>query len=268
MNERVKITAPSIRARKGKGPRILALTAYDYFTARLADQAGMDIILVGDSLAMVVLGYENTLPVSVFEMLHHTRAAARGNRHCLLIADMPFLSYHLSDEQALKNAGRFVQRAGAGAVKLEGGEKMAARAGRIVAAGIPVLGHIGLTPQDILALGGWKVAGRQPAAAKQLLADARALQNAGVFALVLECVPAELADEITASVKIPTIGIGAGPGCDGQILVSHDLLGIQDKVGPRFVKRYADLSGTILSAFKEWAEDVRSGRFPGPEHCY
>ncbi len=268
MNVRAKITAAAIKARKGKGPRILALTAYDYFTAHLADQAGMDIVLVGDSLAMVVLGYENTLPVSVFEMLHHTRAAARGNRHCLLIADMPFLSYHLSDEQALKNAGRFVQRGGAGAVKLEGGEKMAPRAERIVAAGIPVLGHIGFTPQDILSLGGWKVAGKRPAAARRLVADARALEAAGVFAVVLECVPAALAAEITAEIKVPTIGIGAGPDCDGQILVSHDLLGLQDKVSPRFVKRYADLGGTILSAFKEWADDVRSGRFPGPEHCY
>jgi len=268
MSEKVPITAAAIRARKGQGPKIVVLTAYDYLTARLASEAGIDIILVGDSLGMVLLGYKNTIAVTMEDMLHHTRAAARGNRDCLLIADMPFLSYHVSAEQALKNAGRFVQEAGAEAVKLEGGERMAATVEKLVGAGIPVLGHIGLTPQDILNLGGWKVAGKGEKAAQGLLNDAKTLQEAGAFALVLECVPAALAGEITRSVEIPTIGIGAGPECDGQVLVSHDLLGLQDQVSPRFVKRYADLKGEIGRAFSAWRDDVRSGRFPGPEHCY
>ncbi|MCX6349225.1 MAG: 3-methyl-2-oxobutanoate hydroxymethyltransferase [Candidatus Aureabacteria bacterium] len=268
MTDKGKITVSAIRAKKKEGKKIVALTAYDYFTARVLNEAGVDIILVGDSLGMVVLGYENTLLVTMEEMIHHMKAVSRGNSRCLLVGDMPFLSYQISEEEALRNAGRFVQEAGAQAVKLEGGKSMAPLVSRMVGAGIPVLGHIGLTPQDILNLGGYKVQGRNHESASALLADARALEAAGAFAVVLECVPAALAGEITAALSVPTIGIGAGPLCDGQILVTSDLLGMFDRFKPKFVKRYADLWGTTVAALGEYKKEVEEGTFPSGEQSY
>ena len=268
MSDKTKITVSAIRAKKREGKKIVALTAYDYFTARVLNEAGIDLILVGDSLGMVVLGYENTLLVTMEEMIHHTTAVARGNSRCLLVGDMPFLSYQVSEEEALRNAGRFVQEAGAQAVKLEGGKEMAPLVSRMVGAGIPVLGHIGLTPQDILNLGGYKVQGRNHESASALLADARALEAAGAFAVVLECVPAALAGEITAALSVPTIGIGAGPLCDGQILVTSDLLGMFDRFKPKFVKRYADLWGTTLQALGGYKKEVEEGTFPSSDQSY
>ena len=268
MTDQGKITASAIRERKKQGKKIVALTAYDYFTARVLNETGIDLILVGDSLGMVVLGYENTLLVTMEEMIHHTKAVARGNSRCLLVGDMPFLSYQISEEEALRNAGRFVQEAGAQAVKLEGGKEMAPLVARMVGAGIPVLGHIGLTPQDILNLGGYKVQGRNHESASALLADARALEAAGAFAVVLECVPAALAGEITAALSVPTIGIGAGPLCDGQILVTSDLLGMFDRFKPKFVKRYADFWGTTVAALASYKKEVEEGSFPSADQSY
>ncbi len=263
-----KSTVSSIREKKKSGKKITALTAYDYFSARVLNEAGIDIILIGDSLGMVVLGYENTLPVTVDEMVHHMKAVARGNRRCLLVGDLPFLSYHISVEEALRNAGRFVQEGGAQAVKLEGGKEMAGLVSRMVASGIPVLGHIGLTPQDILNLGGYKVQGRDHESAQRLIEDARALEAAGAFAVVLECVPAALAGEITGALSVPTIGIGAGPHCDGQILVTADLLGMFDRFTPKFVRRYADLWGTTVKAIGEYKREVEEGKFPAEKESY
>ncbi len=260
-------TAERIRALKGR-QRFACLTASDFSLARLVDDAGLPLILVGDSLAMTVLGYENTLPVTMRDMLHHTAAVARGVRRALVVADMPFLSYQISVEQALRNAGRFLKQAGANAVKLEGGADRAVTVATLVRNGIPVLGHIGLTPQSIQALGGYKVQGRRPEAAARLLADAHALAESGAFALVLECLPAALAAEITAAVPIPTIGIGAGAACDGQILVAHDLLGLYTEFTPRFVKRYADLGAAARGALDAYRTEVEGGVFPGPEHTY
>jgi len=268
MTETTKITIFSIREKKKAGKKITALTAYDYFSARVLNEAGIDIVLVGDSLGMVVLGYENTLPVTMDEMIHHAKAVSRGNRRCLLVGDMPFLSYHISDEEAIRNAGRFVQEAGAQAVKLEGGKEMAPLVSRMVAAGIPVLGHIGLTPQDILNLGGYKVQGRDHESARKLSEDARALEAAGAFAVVLECVPAALAGEITSALSIPTIGIGAGPHCAGQILVTSDPLGMFDRFKPKFAKKYADLWGTAVKAIGEYKKEVEEGTFPGSDESY
>jgi 3-methyl-2-oxobutanoate hydroxymethyltransferase len=237
--------------------------------AELIDRAGLPLILVGDSLGMTVLGYATTLPVTMEQMLHHTAAVARGVRTALVVADMPFLSYQTSITTAIENAGRFLKEAGAGAVKIEGGRVRTATVAALVANGIPVMGHIGLTPQSVKTLGGFKVQGRGPDEAKTLLEDARALAAAGVFALVLECIPAPLAAEITAAVPVPTIGIGAGPGCDGQILVTNDLLGLQTGgVSPRFVKHYAEIGETMLRAFAAYRHDVETGAFPGPEHTY
>lgn len=268
MTDTTKITISSLREKKKAGKKISALTAYDYFSARVLNEAGIDLVLVGDSLGMVILGYENTLPVTMDEMIHHTKAVSRGNSRCLLVADMPFLSYHVSPEEAIRNAGRFVQEASAQAVKLEGGKEMAALVSRMVAAGIPVLGHIGLTPQDILNLGGYKVQGRDQESSRRLVEDARALEAAGAFAVVLECVPSALAKEITAALSIPTIGIGAGPHCDGQILVTSDLLGMFDRFKPKFVKRFADLWGTTVKALREYKEEVEEGTFPGSDESY
>jgi 3-methyl-2-oxobutanoate hydroxymethyltransferase len=268
MTDATKITISVIREKKKQGEKITALTAYDYFSARVLNEAGIDLILVGDSLGMVILGYENTLPVTMEEMIHHAKAVSRGNRRCLLVADMPFLSYHISEEEALRNAGRFVREAGAQAVKLEGGKEMAALVSRMVAAGIPVLGHIGLTPQDILNLGGYKIQGRDQESARQLIEDARALEAAGAFAVVLECVPAALAGQITAALSVPTIGIGAGPLCDGQILVTSDLLGMFDRFKPKFVKQYADFWGTTVKALGEYKKEVEEGTFPASEQSY
>ncbi len=262
-----KWTAGRIRAMKGH-EKIACLTAYDFATARILDATGIPLILVGDSLAMAMLGYETTLPVTMEAMLHHTAAVTRGINGALVVADMPFMSYQVSVAQALENAGRFIKTAGAGAVKIEGGRFRAPTVKALTENGIPVLAHIGLTPQSIHALGGYKVQGRQPAEAQQLVEDARGLEEAGAFAVVLECLPPALGKEITAAIGIPTIGIGAGPHCDGQILVTHDLLGIVGEVTPKFVKRYADMGAAMQQAFTEYKNDVEQGRFPGPEHCY
>jgi len=266
--ESEKLTVPAIQEKKARGEKITCLTAYDYPTARLVDEAGVDIVLVGDSLAMVVLGYENTLPVTMEEMLHHTRAVRRGVRRALLVADMPFGSFHLSYEAAVGNALRFVKEAGAEAVKLEGGEKRLELILRLVEAEIPVMGHIGLTPQSVNALGGFKLQGKTLAAAEALLRDARAVEAAGAFSLVLESIPKEVAEWITREVKIPTIGIGAGAGCDGQVLVLHDLLGLSLGFMPRFARRYADLQATISAAVRAFCADVKSGNFPGEAETY
>lgn len=260
-------TAARIRGLKGR-EKVVCLTAYDWATARVADEAGAHLLLVGDSLGMTVLGYESTIPVTMDEMLHHGAAVARGTRSALVVGDMPFMSYQVSIEQALANAGRFLKEAGAGAVKLEGGAGRAPAVRALVENGIPVLGHIGLTPQSVRELGGYKVQGRKPQEAERLLADARALEEAGAFALVLECVPRALGGEITAAVGIPTIGIGAGPDCDGQILVSHDLLGLSPAPSPRFVKRYAELGAEMRKAFEAYRDDVKAGRFPADGNAY
>jgi 3-methyl-2-oxobutanoate hydroxymethyltransferase len=256
-------------ARKGTGEKITALTAYDYALASIMDAAGVDLLLVGDSLGMVVLGYANTLPVTMEDMIHHTKPVARAARRALVVGDMPFLSYHLSAEQAVGNAGRFIQEGGAQAVKIEGASPRRLRlVETLVEADIPVLGHIGLTPQSVSRLGGFKVQGTTPESARRLIAEARAVEKAGAFALVLECVPAEVAAEMTAAVAIPTIGIGAGPDCDGQIIVFHDLVGCRDGYLPKFVKCYADLHGVISEAVGKYRDDVRSGAFPDFDHAY
>jgi 3-methyl-2-oxobutanoate hydroxymethyltransferase len=244
------------------------LTAYDYPTALALDQAGIDAILVGDSLAMVVLGYENTLPVTMDEMLHHSRAVARGAKNALLVGDMPFMSYQVSVEDAVRNAGRFLQNGGMDAVKLEGGRERAAAIRAIVEAGIPVMGHLGLTPQSIHQLGGFRAQGKTAAAAARLLEDAQQLEQAGCFSLVLESVPAQLAAYITRKISIPTIGIGAGAGCDGQVLVTHDLLGLFDRFTPRFVKKYASLHEEMQKSFRAYIADVQSEQFPAAEHSF
>jgi 3-methyl-2-oxobutanoate hydroxymethyltransferase len=259
--KRVRVTVPAIKSSKGSR-RIGMLTAYDYPSARILDAAGCDIILVGDSLGMVVLGEKDTLGVTMDVMLHHTRAVARGAGNCLVVGDMPFLSYTVSTEESVRNAGDFV-RAGAHAVKVEGGKTTRVEAIRaIVAADIPVMGHIGLTPQSVHALGGFKVQGKGAEAASELIAEAEALAAAGCFALVLECVPAELAAFITEKISIPTIGIGAGPACDGQVLVFHDLLGLYDGHTPKFVRRYAEIGAAMRSAVGQYLADVRGGSFP------
>lgn len=268
MNGEKKVTVATLQKKKREGKKIATLTAYDYFTSRLLNQAGIDLILVGDSLGNVVLGYENTIPVTMADMLHHTRAAVRGNSRCLVIADMPFLSYHVSDVEALHHAGRFIQEAGAHGVKLEGGKEVADLVKKMVRAGIPVLGHIGLLPQDILKEGAYLVRGRDEKSAARLLEDGRALEEAGAFAVVLECVAARVAGEITKSLKIPTIGIGSGPLCDGQILVLHDLLGLYGTVRPKFAKPYADLQQAMLDAFAAYKREVEEGTFPGEEHSF
>lgn len=268
MNELPKVTVATLKKKKERGEKIVTLTAYDYFTSRMMNEAGIDLILVGDSLGMVVLGYENTVPVTMEDMLHHTRAVVRGNRRSLVVADMPFLSYQVSDEEALYNAGRLLQEAGAQSIKLEGGKDMASLVHKMVRAGIPVMGHIGLLPQNILKDGAYTVRGRDDKSAKILLEDARSLEEAGAFAVVLECVAAKVAGEITTAISIPTIGIGSGPLCDGQILVTHDLLGIFDRFKPKFVKQYARINEIMLKAFREYKKDVEERTFPGPEHSF
>lgn len=268
MAETVKWTASRIRALKGR-EKIACLTAYDFFTGRLADEAGFPLVLVGDSLAMTVLGYETTLPVTLEQMLHHGAAVSRAVTSALVVGDMPFMSYQASREQALLNAGRFIKEGGAGAVKLEGGALRADTVAALVENGIPVLGHIGLTPQSIRGMGGYKIQGRRPEEAERLLADARALEKAGVFAIVVECVPRELGAEITAAVGVPTIGIGAGPDCDGQILVWNDLMGMTAaEATPKFVKRYAELGAAMRGALAAYRDDVRAGRFPTDAQSY
>lgn len=271
-----KVTVPDILSRKlrpgssepSSYRKITCLTAYDFPTARLLDEAGVDILLVGDSLGMVVLGYENTLPVTMDEMLHHVRAVRRGTRRALVVADMPYGSFHVSAERTVANAIRFVKEAGAEAVKIEGGEKRIELIARLVEAEIPVMGHVGLTPQSVHALGGFKVQGKSEEAARQLLRDARAVEAAGAFSIVLESVPRELAMRITEELRIPTIGIGAGPECDGQVLVFHDLVGLTSGSVPKFARQYANLSETISRAVGEFCDDVRSGRFPSDAESY
>jgi len=263
---RKKVTTASFRGKKERGEIITMLTAYDYPTALAEDQAGVDSILVGDSLGMVVLGYENTLPVTMEDMLHHARAVARGAQYALLIGDMPFMSYQASTESAVRNAGRFLQEAGMEAVKLEGGRERLDAVRAISGAGIPVMGHLGLTPQSVNQLGGFRPQGRKAAAAKRLVEDAILLEEAGCFSIVLESVPARLAEFVSRRLSIPTVGIGAGVGCDGQVLVTHDLLGLFDRFTPRFVKKYADFHGEMQRAFGEYLVDVKNREFPAEEH--
>lgn len=264
--ERKKVTTLRLRQKKAAGEPITMLTAYDYATALAIDRAEIDSILVGDSLGMVVLGYENTLPVTMDEMIHHCKAVARGARYALLVGDMPFLSYQVSPQEAVRNAGRFLQEAGMDAVKLEGGRERRAAVEAIVGSGIPVMGHLGLTPQSVHQLGGFRPQAREETAAVRLVEDAEILQDAGAFALVLESIPGRLAERVSRRLEIPTIGIGAGSGCDGQVLVTHDLLGLFDRFTPRFVRKYADLHGTMASAFASYRQDVESRTFPAPEH--
>jgi 3-methyl-2-oxobutanoate hydroxymethyltransferase len=257
-----RIAVHELRAMKERGEKIAMLTAYDYPTAKILDAAGVPVILVGDSLGMVVLGYDSTIPVTMEEMLHHTKAVVRGTERAIVVGDMPFMSYQTSVEDALRNAGRFLQEAGATAVKLEGGAPMAETVSRLVAVGIPVMGHLGLTPQSLHQLGGYKVQGKTPAAAVKLLDDAVALQEAGVFAIVLEGIPAPLGKLVTEKLAVPTIGIGAGPHCDGQVQVIHDLLGLCTGFVPKHAKQYAHLSEEIRDAVARYIEEVKSGGFP------
>lgn len=259
-------TINDLRSIKAEGRRFAMLTAYDYPTARILDEAGIPVILVGDSLANVVLGHPTTLPVTMEEMLHHTRAVARGAPNALVVGDLPFLSYQASEEEAIRNAGRFLKEAGAHAVKLEGGHPELIE--RMVSAGIPVMGHLGLTPQSVHAMGGYRVQARTEEAAERLLADALQLEKAGVFSLVLEGVPSGVAERVTASIAVPTIGIGAGPHCDGQVLVLHDLLGLSFGKPAKFVKRYAELGDEISRAVTAFKDEVEKGAYPGPEHSY
>lgn len=264
--DRKKVTTLTLRQKKAQGEPITMLTAYDYAMAQAVDRAGFDVILVGDSLGMVVLGYANTLPVTMEEMLHHCRAVARGARFALLVGDMPFLSYQVSVPEAVRNAGRFLQEGGMEAVKLEGGRERLEAVRAIVEAGIPVMGHLGLTPQSVHQLGGFRAQGTTVEAARRLLEDARLLQEAGCFSLVLESVPGRLAEMVSRQLDIPTIGIGAGPGCDGQVLVTHDLLGLFDRFTPRFARKYADLHAEMAQAFAAFKEDIECRRFPTQEH--
>ncbi len=263
-----KVTTKVFRAKKSHGDPITMLTAYDYLTARAVDLSGMDSILVGDSLGMVILGYENTLPVTMAEMLHHCRAVSRGASRALLIGDMPFMSYQVNSQEAVRNAGRFLQEAGMDAVKLEGGRERLEAIQAIVGSGIPVLGHLGLTPQSVHQLGGYKAQGTTATAARRLLEDALLLEDFGCFGIVLESVPARVAEYISSRLSIPTIGIGAGGGCDGQVLVTHDLLGLFDKFTPKFVKQYATLHKHIDTALAAFKKEVETGIFPGPDHSF
>jgi 3-methyl-2-oxobutanoate hydroxymethyltransferase len=263
-----KFTIQSFKSAKEKNACITVLTAYDYTTAALLDEAGVDCVLVGDSLGMVMLGYEDTLRVTMDDMIHHTKAVARGTRNAFLVGDMPFLSYHLSVDEAVRNAGRFVQEGGAQAVKLEGGASVIDKIRPIINAQIPVMGHLGLTPQSVNAMGGFKLQGKDMATAAQIIDDALMLQDAGVFSIVLECIPAGLARIITEKLDIPTIGIGAGAQCDGQVLVIQDLMGMFRQMRPKFVKTFAPGGDTMVSAVKQYIDEVRERTFPAKEHCF
>jgi 3-methyl-2-oxobutanoate hydroxymethyltransferase len=262
------VTVNDLRAYKERGERFAMLTAYDYLSAQILDEAGIPVILVGDSLGMVVLGHDSTVPVTMEEMLHHTRAVRRGTRRALVVGDMPFMSYQASLDEGFRNAGRFLKEAGANAVKLEGGGPVVELTARLAGAGIPVMAHLGLTPQSVNQFGGFKVQGREEAAADRILADAVELAEAGAFAVVLECVPADLGRRITQTIAVPTIGIGAGPDTDAQVLVYHDMLGLTAGRLPRFVKQYADLRSVVTDAAKSYQAEVTSGDYPGPEHTY
>jgi 3-methyl-2-oxobutanoate hydroxymethyltransferase len=264
----VSVTVRDIQAFRERGERFAMLTAYDALSAHLLDEAGIPIILVGDTLGMVVLGHDDTLPVTVDQMIHHTAAVRRGVTNAFIVGDMPFMSYQASTEEGFRNAGRFLKEAGAHAVKLEGGGRVLDLVGRLTDSGIPVMGHLGLTPQSVNQFGGYRVQGRSDEAAHQIVKDAKSLEAAGAFAVVLEAVPSGLAAEVTESLRIPTIGIGAGPDCSGQVLVFHDFLGITEGKAPKFVKRYADLGAQIKDAAKTFALEVASGTYPGPEHGY
>jgi 3-methyl-2-oxobutanoate hydroxymethyltransferase len=258
------MTSPEFRAAKSRGEKLAVVTAYDYTSARLADEAGADCLLVGDSLGMVIQGHATSLPVTLGQIAYHTECVVRGTRRALVVADLPFLTYQVSPQQAVRSAGRLLKKAGAHAVKLEGGVRMAETVHAVVNAGIPVMGHVGLTPQSVHQLGGFKV----QRDAKQLLADAKAVEEAGAFSVVVESVPAEVGARITAAVSIPTIGIGAGPQCDGQVLVYHDLLGLFTDFKPKFVKQYADMGSRIRAALAAYCADVRTGQFPDADHSF
>ena len=262
-----KLTAHDIKARKD-GQRLSMVSVYDFPFARLAEEAGIDILLVGDSLGMVVQGHDSTVPVTLADIVYHAKAVRRGAPKTHVVADLPFLTYHIDTGRAIENAGRLLQEGGADSVKLEGGQEIAERAAAIVRAGIPVMGHIGLTPQSAGALGGFKVQGRDVASARKILNDARAIVDAGAYAMVVEVIPAELGEMITARVPIPTIGIGAGSACDGQVLVAHDMLGLQERIIGRFAKVYANVGDDVRRAFTAFAEEVRAGSFPDEEHSY
>lgn len=263
-----RITSAEFMTFKEEGRRITMMTAYDYTSARLVDEAGIDVILVGDSLGMVILGYENTLQVTMEDMLHHTKAVSRGAGAAMIVADMPFLSYHVSVEESVRNAGRFIQESGAHAVKLEGGKSSAAQIAAILKAQIPVLGHLGLTPQSVHRFGGFKVQGKEEHAARELIEEALMLQELGVFGIVLECIPASLATLISEKLTIPTIGIGAGAGCDGQVLVLQDALGLNRDFTPKFVKKYGELGNDMIAALNRYAQEVRQGTFPEQQHTF
>jgi 3-methyl-2-oxobutanoate hydroxymethyltransferase len=269
-----KVTVPDLVQRKTLSAansvthKITCLTAYDYPTARLMDEAGVDVVLVGDSVAMVALGYDSTLPLTLDEALHHTKAVRRGVKRALVVADMPYGSYHGESNESVRNAMRFVKEAGAEAVKVEGGERRLELISRLTEAEIPVMGHVGLTPQSLNALGGYRVQGKTPGTAEQLLRDARSVEAAGAFAIVLEAIPREVAAEITSAVRVPTIGIGAGPDCDGQVLVLHDMLGLTFQEAPKFARRYANLGEAISNAVREYCVDVQSGSFPDDAESY
>ena len=265
--QRKKVTTRTIREMKTRAEPITMLTAYDYGTALAVDRAGIDAILVGDSLGMVVLGYDTTLPVTMEDMLHHCRAVARGASYALLIGDMPFMSYQASVDDAVRNAGRFLQEAGMDAVKLEGGFERLDAVGAIISAGIPVMGHLGLTPQSVHQFGGFRAQGKEASAAKRLVEDALSLEEAGCFSIVLESIPTRLGKLVSERLEIPTIGIGAGLDCDGQVLVTHDLIGMFDRFTPRFVKRYAEIHLEMDKAFTSFRDDVQSKAFPSAEHC-
>jgi 3-methyl-2-oxobutanoate hydroxymethyltransferase len=263
-----KVSVPEIRKMQERGEKITALTAYDYSFARILDQAGIDILLVGDSLGSVIQGKENTLPVTMDDMIYHTKAVARGCQRALLVADMPFLSFQVSAEEAKRNAGRFVQEAGAEAVKLEGGTRILQTVEALVQMGIPVMGHVGLTPQSIHQFGGYRVQGKEKAGREAILQDALGLEAAGAFAVVLEGIPMNLAGEITERLSIPTIGIGAGVNCDGQVLVVHDMLGLFDMYTPKFVKKYADMKTVMTEAVEKYIAEVREQKFPDKQHSF
>ncbi|MBW2028808.1 MAG: 3-methyl-2-oxobutanoate hydroxymethyltransferase [Deltaproteobacteria bacterium] len=266
--DRKKVTIAELQQKKASGQKITMMTAYDYPTGRLVDEAGIDTILVGDSLAMVVLGYDSTVPVTMEEMLHHCRAVSRGAKSSFIIGDMPFMSYHVSVEQAIENAGRFIKEAGCDSVKLEGGTEVAHIVRAVVRAGIPVCAHIGLTPQTATMLSGFRVQGKDAESAKALIQSAKDLEDAGAFMIVMECIPDFLAAKITGELKIPTVGIGAGKECDGQVLVYHDLVGLFERFTPKFVKQYINLSPMIKEALVRYKEEVEKGAFPGPEHSF
>jgi 3-methyl-2-oxobutanoate hydroxymethyltransferase len=264
----MRVTIGEIREMKQRGEKIPMLTAYDYAFAKIIDEAGVPLILVGDSLGMVMLGYESTIPVTMDEMIHHVKAVVRGTKHAMVIGDMPFMTYHVSMEDAMRNAARFIQEGGAQAVKLEGGEVVADKVSRLVSCGIPVQGHIGLTPQSVHQLGGYKVVGKTPEVALCLLNDAKALEEAGAFSIVLECVPAPLSQLITERVTVPTIGIGAGKGCDGQVQVVSDMLGLFTDFIPKHAKQYAKLNQTVTTAVTDYIAEVQAGDFPTPKQSY